>query len=436
MRVARWRFGVLIAFAAVAFGAAGPQVAVAAQYAAIVMDMRDGTVLYESDADRKQEPASLTKMMTLYLTFEAIRHGKISLDQNVRVSRHAASQPPSKLYLKAGQTVSIRSLIRAAAIKSANDAAVALAEAVGGSETEFAKLMTAKARQLGMPNTTFRNASGLPASGHYSTARDLARLGRQLFFDFPEYYNIFSRKSERAAGKRIWTTNRLLSSYPGADGIKTGYTRAAGYNLVASAHRGDKRIIAALLGGRSSSWRNARMAELLDAGFGKADTQVAMLAPRTPRAASADAPVPQPRPGTESTGFEALAEALTSRAVAATPDPTSPLAPLYAAVPSSRPAAEAEGDAENIPYPVRRPSYAVQLGTFDSRAIAVARVTEITLGADQTLASAAPVIDQIRGREGMAYRVRILGLAPQDAAEACTRLKQAGRDCITVPQAN
>ncbi len=429
MRVARRRFGILIACAVVAFVAAVPRFAAAAQYAAIVMDMRDGTVLYESDADRKQDPASLTKMMTLYLTFEAVRHGQISLDQTVRVSRHAASQPPSKLYLKAGQKVSIRSLIRASAIKSANDAAVALAEAVGGSESAFAKLMTAKARQLGMPNTSFRNATGLTASGHYSTARDMARLGRQLFFDFPEYYNIFSRKSDRAAGKRIWTTNRLLSSYSGADGIKTGYTRAAGYNLVASAHRGDKRIIAALLGGRSSRWRNARMAELLDKGFGSADTRVAMVAPRSQRAATPDAPLPVPRPGTEATGFEALAEALTSKAVAATPEPTSPLAPLYADAPRVRPVAEAEGDAEEMPFPVRRPAYTLQLGAFASRAVAVARVTEITLGEDETLASAAPVIDQIRGREGILYRVRAVGLAPDDAADACARLRAAGREC-------
>ncbi len=436
MRVAAWRFGILIACVVVAIAAMAPRAAIAAQYAAIVMDMRDGTVLYESDADRKQDPASLTKMMTLYLTFEAIRDGRISLDQTVRISRHAASQPPSKLYLKAGQKVDIRSLIRAAAIRSANDAAVALAEAVAGSEPEFARLMTARARQLGMRNTSFRNANGLTASGHYSTARDMALLGRHLFFDFPEYYNIFSRKSDRAAGKRIWTTNRLLSSYAGADGIKTGYTRAAGYNLVASAQRGDKRIIATLLGGPSSSWRNARMAELLDRGFGMADTRVATVQPRSQVIAAAYAPLPTPRPGTESTGFAALAEALTSRAVASTPEPTSPLAPLYAGLPLTRPAIEAEGDGEEIPMPARRPSQTIELGTYGSHAIAVARVTEITLGANETLASAAPLIEPVRGREGMLYRVRFTGLAPRDAARACQYLQAAGRDCVTLPAVN
>jgi D-alanyl-D-alanine carboxypeptidase len=260
MRIAGQNIRILVLFVTVLLLSASERPAFAAQYSAIVMDMRDGTVLYESNPDRRQSPASLTKMMTLYLAFEAVENGQLSLDQKVRVSRHAARQPPSKLYLKSGQRVSIRSLIRASAIKSANDAAVALAEAVSGSEKAFARLMTSRARQFGMTNTTFRNANGLTARGHLSTARDMAILGRHLFFDFPQYYNLFSRKTARAAGKRVYNTNRrLLSSYAGADGIKTGYTNAAGYTLVASARRGKKRVIASLFGGKSSRWRNARM---------------------------------------------------------------------------------------------------------------------------------------------------------------------------------
>ncbi|MEK6216161.1 MAG: D-alanyl-D-alanine carboxypeptidase, partial [Boseongicola sp.] len=288
----------LILLAAVVLYGATGGFAIAAPYSAIVMDMRDGTVLYESNADRRQSPASLTKMMTLYLAFEAVENGQLKLDQKVRVSRHASRQPRSKLYLKSGQRVSIRSLIRASAIKSANDAAVALAEAIGGSEKEFARLMTAKARQLGMKNTTFNNAKGLTARGHLSTARDMAILGRHLFFDFPQYYNIFSRKTARAAGKQVWTTNRLLSSYRGADGIKTGYTNAAGYNLVASAHRGNKRIISALFGGKSSRTRNAQMVKLLDKGFSRAASRVAMVAPRLRQSVLARAPLPPAKPGT------------------------------------------------------------------------------------------------------------------------------------------
>jgi D-alanyl-D-alanine carboxypeptidase len=407
--------------------------AAAAQYASIVMDMRDGTVLDESNADRRQQPASLTKMMTLYLTFEAVRNGQLSLDQKVRVSRRAARMPASKLYLKAGQKVSIRHLIRASAIKSSNDAAVVLAEAIAGSEPAFARLMTAKARQLGMTNTTFKNASGLTAPGHLSTARDMANLGRHLFFDFPEYYNIFSRKSDRAAGKRVWTTNRLLSSYRGADGIKTGYTNAAGYNLVASAHRGEKRIVAAVLGGRSSRWRNAQMVKLLDRGFARAATHVAMVKPRVQSMARtealAEAPLPAPRPGTPATGLAAIAEVLSSQAQAA-PASTSPFAPLFAAVPVARPGAVT---AAGVPTPVARPEWTVQLGTFDSRDVAVARLTEVMLGNLAPLADSAPAIDEVtRGAGQPAYRVRIAGLSAAEARSACRAIRAEGRDCAAV----
>ena len=349
---------ILFVLAAVLLASAGGHPAIAAQYSAIVMDMRDGTVLYESNPDRRQSPASLTKMMTLYLAFEAVQNGQIRLNQKVRVSRHASRQRPSKLYLKTGQRVTIRSLIRASAIKSANDAAVALAEAISGTEKAFARLMTARARQLGMANTTFRNATGFTARGHLSTARDMATLARHLFFDFPQYYNIFSRKSDRAAGRRVWTTNRLLSSYRGADGIKTGYTSAAGYNLVASAHRGRKRIVAALLGGKSSRWRNARMAHLLDKGFARAGARVAMVAPQVRPLAVARAPLPPAKPGTPATGLAVLVRMLGSEAIAATPG--SRLAPLYAAAPPVRPARNvAAGKSANntgqLPIPLPRP---------------------------------------------------------------------------------
>lgn len=366
MRVAGQSIRVMIFFAAVLLASASARPAFAAQYSAIVMDMRDGTVLYESNPDRRQSPASLTKMMTLYLAFEAVENGQISLDQKVRISRHASRQPASKLYLKSGQRVSIRSLIRASAIKSANDAAVALAEAVSGSEKAFARLMTTRARQFGMTRTTFRNANGLTAKGHLSTARDMAVLGRHLFFDFPQYYNLFSRKTARAAGKRVYNTNRrLLSSYAGADGIKTGYTNAAGYNLVASARRGNKRVIASLFGGKSSRWRNDRMVKLLDKGFARSATRVAVVPPRLRRIALARAPLPQPKPGTPATGLERLAQVLASNAVADTPRSTSLQAPLYAVMPQARPAL----NTAQMPLPVPRPDKEVQLGALENQAI-------------------------------------------------------------------
>ncbi len=257
--------------------------AVAAPYAAMVMDARSGKVLHSRNADTKLHPASLTKMMTLYVAFDAIHKGEITLDTKVKISRKAAAEPPSKLGLKAGSSIQLRYLIRAAAVKSANDAATAIGEAISGSEAAFARRMNRMAKAMGMSRTTFKNAHGLTEAGHLSTARDMTILGRHVFYDFPDYYNLFSRRSTSAGIKSVNNTNsRLLNAYRGADGIKTGYTRAAGYNLVASAERGQERIIATVFGGRSTASRNARVAELLDMGFDRAPSRVAVRKPARP----------------------------------------------------------------------------------------------------------------------------------------------------------
>ncbi|MEZ5732617.1 MAG: serine hydrolase [Paracoccaceae bacterium] len=260
------------------------KIALAAPYADFVVDARTGQVLHQDNADTRLHPASLTKMMTLYIAFEAIERGEISLDSKVTISRHAASQPPSKLGLKAGQQIALRYLIRAAAVKSANDAATAIGEAIEGSEPAFAKRMNRTAKALGMTRTSFRNANGLSADGHLSTARDMTTLGRHIFFDYPQYYNLFSRRSADAGMATVNSTNRrFLDSYKGADGIKTGYTSLAGFNLVASAERGGKRVIATVFGGKSTATRNARVAELLDLGFGKAPRKAAIQKPNLPQ---------------------------------------------------------------------------------------------------------------------------------------------------------
>lgn len=257
--------------------------ALAAPYAAMVMDARSGKVLHSRNADTQLHPASLTKMMTLYIAFEAVENGEISLDTLVTVSAKAASEPPSKLGLRRGQKIKLRYLIRAAAIKSANDAATAIGEAISGSEAAFARRMNRTARSMGMTRTHFKNAHGLTESGHLSTARDMTLLGRQLFYDYPQYYNLFSRLTANAGVKRVAHTNtRFLKSYRGSDGIKTGYTRAAGYNLVASAERGSERIITTVFGGRSVASRNAKVAELMDLGFRRAPTRVALRRPARP----------------------------------------------------------------------------------------------------------------------------------------------------------
>ena len=284
MKTRLWHFAKTFFMAAVFVAVvAVPGIGHAAPYAAFVMDARTGEVLYENNADTRLYPASLTKMMTLYIAFQAIERGEISLDTMVRVSKHAAAEPPSKLGLKAGQKIQLRYLIRAAAVKSANDCATAIGEAIGGSEAKFAVRMNQTAQALGMKNSTFKNANGLTRDGHMSTARDLSILGRHLFYDFPQYYNIFSRRTTDAGMAQVSNTNRrFLDSYRGADGIKTGYTNPAGFNLTASAQRGDVRIIATVMGGKSTAHRNAKMAELLDLGFEKAPSNAQVRKPDAP----------------------------------------------------------------------------------------------------------------------------------------------------------
>ena len=272
---------IIAAFFAVSFF---PSVALqAAPYAAVVMDARNGKIYHSRNADTRLHPASLTKMMTLYVAFQAIEKNEISLDSYVTVSRNAAAEPPSKLWLKRGQKIKLRYLIRAAAIKSANDAATAIGEAISGTEAAFAKRMTRTARAMGMSRTTFKNAHGLTRSGHLSTARDMSILGRHMIYDYPQYYNLFSRRSADAKVRKVNNTNRrFLAAYRGADGIKTGYTRAAGFNLVASAERGGERIVATMFGGSSTAARNKRVAQLLDMGFDRAPSTAKLQRPSLP----------------------------------------------------------------------------------------------------------------------------------------------------------
>ncbi len=261
---------------------------VSAPYAAMVMDARTGEVLHSRNADTRLHPASLTKMMTLYIAFQAVQRGEIGLDTEVTISQFAASEPPSKLGLRAGQKIRLRYLLRAAAVKSANDASTAIAEAISGSEEAFATRMNRTAAAMGMRNTTFRNAHGLTQNGHKSTARDMSVLGRHVIYDFPQYYNLFSRRTADAGVRTVRHTNtRWLNSYEGGDGIKTGYTRAAGFNLVASAQRGQERIIATMFGGSSTAARNKRVTELMDMGFNRAPSRATLRRPQPPGASIA-----------------------------------------------------------------------------------------------------------------------------------------------------
>ena len=257
------------------------------KYASIIIDATTGTVLESQKADKSLHPASLTKIMTLLLVFEALEGGRLDLNDRIRVSRRAASMVPSKLGLKPGSSIRVKDAIHALSVKSANDVAVAVAERLGGTESGFARIMNRKAKQLGMTRTVFRNASGLHDKRQISTARDMAKLARYVIQAYPSYYRYFSRKSFTYAGKTYRSHNRLMGKYKGMDGMKTGYIAASGFNLVASAVRNDRRIIAVVFGGRTSKSRNSHMHVLLDRGFVKMnDIRIARakvpLPPRKP----------------------------------------------------------------------------------------------------------------------------------------------------------
>ncbi len=256
-----------------ASGAARAQIG-SDRYSSIVMEAATGRVLIAANPEELRHPASLTKMMTLYMVFEALRDRRIALDQLVPVSPHAASMSPTKLGLVPGTQITVEEAILGLVTKSANDAAAALGEMLGGDEDRFGQMMTLRARALGMSHTVFHNASGLPDPDQWSTARDLALLARHLVQDFPVEYRYFSTPSFRFHGRPIMNHDHMLQTYPGADGIKTGYTEASGFNLVTSAVRGNVRLIGVVMGASHAGERDLHMAALLDQGFGRMDVPV------------------------------------------------------------------------------------------------------------------------------------------------------------------
>ncbi len=446
--------------------------------ATFVMDARTGEVLYARSADRHLAPASLTKMMTLYLVFNEIEAGRMSLDQMITISANAASEPPSKLGLRRGSRIQLRFLIRAAAIKSANDAATAIGEAISGSEAAFARYMTETAQAMGMNNTQFRNANGLTQRGHYSTARDMATLGRRLFYDFPEYYNLFSRLSASAGIATVRHTNRrFLNSYEGADGIKTGYTNAAGYNLVASARHGQERIIAVMFGGTSTVQRNARVAELMNLGFDRAPTRASVAAlPRLTLNPSARTRVA--RAGQSGVVRRADRPARRSRTVAVAmarnvANDAIQSAAIEAAIAAATNSAEVNGGAHFIrpaeeftpppmPRPVRRPAfgssvalaavvavaeplpqvrstavttsgaYAVQVGAFRSISQAERLLIKTALVDIESFSGAERDIARENVQGVTMYQARFVGMSASAAAKACDRLQARQSDCAVI----
>ena len=259
--------GIALALAAVLWAGSAQAAQKPPKSAVLLVEDATGAVLEAENATHLWYPASLTKVMTAYLVFEALADGRLALDQKVPVSEHAVAQPPTKLGLGLGKNVRVKLLLEVMIVRSANDAAVVLAEAVSGSEAAFAQAMTRKARALGMSQTVFTNASGLPDEGQFTTARDMVILARAVIRDFPERYAFFA-KPHFILRKRVRpTTTGWLRAYPGAEGIKSGFTCGSGYNLLSAAERDGRRLIGVVLGGRNSGVRNARMTKLMDKGF-------------------------------------------------------------------------------------------------------------------------------------------------------------------------
>jgi D-alanyl-D-alanine carboxypeptidase len=288
----------------------------AAPYADIVVDANSGTVLHSTNPDAQRHPASLTKIMTLYLLFEQLEAGKLKLDSPLQVSKEAAGQMPTKLGLKPGSTLAVEDAIKGMVTRSANDAAVVVAEAIAGDEDAFAKLMTRKAQALGMSRTIFKNASGLPDSGQITTARDQSTLGRAVQERFPRYYKYFSIRTFVFRGQSIGNHNNLLGRVEGVDGIKTGYVNASGFNLVTSVHRGNRYLVAVVMGGSSAGSRDAKMRDLISDKIAQASVK------RTAPMVAEGSPPPEARPEPKAVAkVETAPEPKVAAKVEAKPEP-------------------------------------------------------------------------------------------------------------------
>ncbi len=406
----RLRPGALATVLAVAFTMLFAASDVQARYASIVIDFETGKVIEQTNADTRNYPASLVKMMTLYMAFEALQEGNLTLDQELPVSRRATGMPPSKLGLKRGETIAVREVILALVTKSANDAAVVMAEALGTKESRFAQMMTKKARKLGMKRTSFRNASGLPNRRQLSTARDMAILARALIRDFPQYYEYFATSEFTYNGRKHRNHNGLLRKYEGTDGLKTGYIRASGFNLAASAMRNGRRIIAVVFGGRSPKSRDRQVARLLDKGF--------LAAASLPLVAKAG-PANKPR----------------AKTAAAAPTDAAHPAPALAAVAKDtveKPAANAGKTVrKQRPGGVER-VWGVQVGAYYRYRLAEDAAIKAAARIPDLLGDTRVHVPSIRGQRGRIYRARLFGLSRSEARGACRKLKVLKTDCLVV----
>ena len=393
--------------------------------AAIVVDMNSGRTLYEQSPDLQRVPASLTKMMTLYVLFTYMRAGVISPDSELVVTSYAASQDPTKLNLKPGATIRVADAINALVTLSANDAAVTIAENLAGTEQNFARVMTQKAWSIGMMSTTFRNASGLPIDGQNTSARDIATLAQHLIRDFPEYYGCFETRFFTYNGRRYRNHNHLLFGYKGTDGIKTGYTRLAGFNLTASVRRDDKHLIAVVLGGKTGDQRDAAMRSLLDRNFPKA--MVGKPVNTAPLMASLEAPPAGPKKQ-----VFALAPAAPTTAPALLGEDGRVAAPAKVV---STPATPVAASATPVSSGNMRQStgpFHLQVGAYTSQAEAESRLSEVQGRATALLNGHQPLAVTFQKDDTQWFRARFTGFSQDSAKSACAELKRMSFDCVVM----
>ena len=474
MKRARSRSAAAWLIAAIAVLWAGPASARHETYEALVIDAASGQVLQAYNADALTYPASLTKMMTLYLTFDALRQGRVKLNQRLAVSQYAAEQEPTKLDLVPGDAITVEEAVLGLVVKSANDAAVVLAEALGGNESSFAELMTRKAAELGMRATRFRNASGLPNPGQVTTARDMATLARALIRDFPQYYHYFSTREFTFQGLTIPTHNHVLVNYAGADGLKTGYIHASGYNLVTSAVHNGRRLIGVVLGGRTGGERDRTMMRLLDRGFATRPVireasntlpaqavpvqAIAVAAPAAAAPAVAPAPAAAAAPVPAAVPVPAAEPAAAAAAVSAA-DPARqflPAGPIVAVTtaplddgsgqgdrseapivhPRTAPAlAMVESDDANEVHAVHTNRWGIQVGAYAHHAQAQAaalRIKRATVGLRRATIS----IAESRAGRSTVYRARLLGLSAGEARAVCSKIHRKRGECVILNPGN
>lgn len=474
-------FAFALSLTAVLLGAVGPAEARPVQ-ATILVDAGTGEVLQASNADASTYPASLTKMMTLYLLFQALQDGRVKLTDTITFSNHAAGMPATNLNVDSGDRISVETAILALVVRSANDVAVAIAEHLGATEFGFARLMTNKAQMLGMTHTLFRNANGLPDPKQRTTARDMATLSIALIRDFPQYYGYFKRTSFQYHGVNYSGHNRLLKSFAGYDGIKTGYIRASGFNLASSAERDGRRLVVVVLGGKSPSMRDRRVADLLTFGFrhqhGTGTLMAARIPTRTQLKPSAPAPAnsavddvianilvkpaeaeviakadepaagfdlvalrglaPILKPGTGGTSFklaaaQPLAPSSGVTTVALKMQPILKPGTAAGGVQSaSASAAAPDAQATTIVW-TPDGDYGIQVGAYSKYRAAQKAAQTAAESEAQLLADARIIIDSQKMNNGSkVYRARVAGLSKSDAQTACRNLKAKRTDCLVL----